>query len=249
MIRVFSVAIMGLALFIAFGLSPAPTKRILFIGNSFTYGGDIPAQVGNIAATGRPSVRYHVEMVVRGGTTLDQHLAETDALERLRRTQWDVVILQDASEMSFRPEWVMRMATAASVFSRVAQEQGADILYFAHWAPESRSDDRPDAIRTIEETYEWLARETGGRVARAGRLWQLADEAGMDGLYSEDAHHASLKGAYAAALAIAVALGDVDVTRSSWAPEAVSPADQDWLRHAAQSLSNEDGTRATDSAF
>lgn len=245
MLKILSTAILGFALFFALGQKPTPEKRILFIGNSYTYGEDVPWQVKNIAATSSPSVIYHVEMVVRGGMTLDQHLNQTGALSKIRQGNWDVVVLQDASHMSFHPEGVNRMAQAATIFADVAQQQGAEILYFAHWAPGGQADRKPEAIRTIEQTYERLAQETGGRVARVGRLWQLADDAGLKGFYSADEHHASAKGAYAAALAIVVALGDVDVNTSSWAPEnlsswgpeAVPLVEQNILRAAASTLS------------
>lgn len=236
MLRGLSVVIVGVALFLAFGQSPTLEKRILFIGNSFTFGGNVPVQVKNIAATSTPSVIYHVEMVVRGGTSLEQHLAETNALARIREGNWDVVVLQDASVMPFRPEWVDSMEQAATILADAAQEQGAEVLYFAHWAPSTQADDIPAAILLIEQTYENLAQGTDGRVARAGRVWQLAGDAGLEGLYSADEHHSSLKGAYAAALAIVAALGDVDVTTSSWAPDVVPLDEQQILRAATLSL-------------
>ena len=248
MLKILSAAILGLALFLALGLRPTPEistmglkplpeKRILFIGNSYTYGGDIPWQVKNIAATSSPSANYHVEMVVRGGMTLDQHLIETEALSKIQEGNWDVVVLQDHSAMSFHPEGVDRMEQAATIFANRAQQQGAEVLYFAHWAPVGQADRKTGAIHTIEQAYERLAQDFGGNVARVGRLWQLADDAGLEGLYSNDEHHSSIKGAYAAALAIVVALGDVDVNTSIWAPEAVPLVDQKKLRAAASTLS------------
>jgi hypothetical protein len=248
MLKILSAAIVGLALFFALGLKPIteisslgpqplPGKRILFIGNSYTYGGDIPGQVKNIAATSSPSANYDVEMVVRGGMTLDQHLIETEALARIQEGNWDVVVLQDHSGMSFHPEGVSRMEQAATIFANMAQQQGAEIIYFAHWAPAGQAARKTEAIHIIDQAYERLAQDVGGHVARVGLLWKFADDAGLEGLYSSDEHHASLKGAYAAALAIVVALDDVDVNTSIWAPEGVTLFDQEKLRAAASTLS------------
>lgn len=240
MLKVMSVVIVGLALFVAIGLNPPPAKRILFIGNSFTFGGNVPLQAKNIAASSDPSVDYYVEMVVQGGTSLEEHLTETDALAKIEDGHWDVVVLQDSSVMSFRPEWIANMEGAAVILAGAAQQQGAEVLYFAHWAPDwapvTQAYSPSEAIGIIEQTYEQVAQITGGRVARVGRLWQIAGDAGLDGLYSDDEHHASVKGAYAAALAITVALGDIDVTTSSWAPEAVPLVEQEQLRTAASTL-------------
>ena len=248
MLRILSAAILGLVLLLAVGLKPTPEvstvglkhlpeKRILFIGNSYTYGGDIPWQVKNIAATSSPSTNYHVEMVVRGGMTLDHHLIETEALSKIMEGNWDVVVLQDHSGMSFHSEGVNRMEKAATIFANMAQQQGIEVLYFAHWAPFGQTGRKAEAIDTIEQAYERLAQELGGRVARVGRLWQLADDAGLEGLYSSDEHHSSIIGAFAAALAIVVALDDVDVNTSIWAPETVPLVDQKKLRAAASTLS------------
>jgi hypothetical protein len=248
MLKILSAAIVGLALFLALGLKPTPEtntlglvplpeKRILFIGNSYTYGGDIPWQVKNIAATSNPSANYHVEMVALGGMTLGQHLIETEALAKIQEGNWDVVVLQDHSGMSFHPEGVSRMEQAARTFANMAQQQGTEILYFAHWAPVGQAGRKTEAIHTIDQAYERLAQDVGGHVARVGMLWQLADNAGLEGLYSNDEHHSSLKGAYAAALAIVVALDDVDVNTSIWAPEGVPLVDQEKLRTAAATLS------------
>lgn len=248
MLKILSAAVVGIVLLIALGPKPSneivalvgnpgPEKRILFIGNSYTFGGEIPVQVRNIAATSNPSANYHVEMVARGGMTLDQHLVETEALSKIQEGNWDVIVLQDHSTMSFHPKTVSRMEQAVTIFAKLAQQQDAEVLYFAHWAPFEQADRKPEAIRTIEQTYERLAQEAGGRVARVGRLWQLADDAGLENLYSSDEHHSSLKGAYAAALAIVVALDDVDLMTSSWAPEAVPLLEQEELRAAASTLS------------
>ncbi|MCF2903649.1 hypothetical protein L0666_01490 [Octadecabacter sp. CECT 8868] len=237
MVRLLAFAIIGIALAFAFGFKPEPDKRVLFIGNSFTFGGDIPTQVRNIAGSSTPAVNYHVNMVAYPGITLAEHLEQTEALERIQNGVWDVVVLQDASVMSFRPEWVAQMEHATSVLALAAQRNGVEVIYFAHWAPGALAHDQTAANQTIENTYTRIADRSGGTVAAAGRVWQMAADEGLTGLYSEDGHHSSLKGAYAAALAIAATLNDVDVMTADWAPKSVSEAERQFLRAAAASLS------------
>ena len=245
MLRLLAIVVLGLTTFLV--LSPEtlsqPDKRILFIGNSFTFGGEVPTQVRNIAITSTPSVNYQVQMVVRAGTSLTEHLTETDALEILQNGDWDVVVLQDTSSSSFYPQWTFQMVRSTSIFAELAQEQGAEVLYYSHWSPniDNLAEYTPitktaDAILVIEQTYENIARSTGGSVAYAGRMWQMADEAGINDLYEIDDHHASVKGAYAAALAIAAALGDVDPGTSTWAPKDVPLSEQEQLRAMASTL-------------
>lgn len=227
MIRLLSVLILGVAIFIAVTSNPPIEKRILFIGNSYTFGGNVPEQVRQIAAHSQPGITYAVDMHVRGGTTLAEHISETGALQTIRSRQWDVVVLQDASSMSFRRAWTEQMFQAASTLSEAAKEQGADVVYFAHWAPDYGSMTRRQAVDHIAQTYATLADRTGGTVAWAGKLWQQASEAGVTGLYADDQHHASVKGAYVAAIAMTKALGDVDPTTSDWHPEQVSASDRE----------------------
>lgn len=247
MFRFLSLGLVALILIVTFRPDPEPDKRILFIGNSFTFGGDVPTQVHNIALTADPSVRYEVVSVVRGGTTLQEHIAETAALETIRQGGWDVVVLQDASVMSFRENSRLRMRAAAAVLAAEARAQGAEVLYYAHWAPGARMlrnwapyPGEAEAIGQIRRMYQSIAADTGGTVALAGQLWLNAGEAGITGLYSADGHHASLKGAWAAALAIVAALGDTDPGTSSWSPAAdgqeISAAEQDLMRGLASSF-------------
>ena len=246
MLRLLAIAILGLTTFLVLSpetLSP-PDKRILFIGNSFTFGGEVPTQVRNIAITSTPSVNYHVEMVVRGGITLEDHLTETNAIDTLQNGDWDVVVLQDASTMSFSLHWTSRMQRSAAVFAELAQNQGTEVLYYSHWSPRidylpenSPIKDTAPAIRRIEQTYEDISTNTGGSVAYAGRVWQMADDAGITALYEADEHHASVKGAYVAALAIAAALGDIDPGTSTWTPKDIPLNEQEQLRAMASTLS------------
>lgn len=230
--RAFSLLFIGLTVAILFFWpAPEPDRRILFIGNSFTHGGNVPEQVRQIAAAAAVPVNYEVVMHVRGGTALFEHLAETDPLATIAQGNWDVVVLQDASHMPFSAETRAQMRQATLTLAAAAHDQGAELLFFAHWPPYQEAHAPVSATARIETAYQALARETGGQVARVGRLWLLAEGAGHSGLYAEDEHHASITGAYAAALAITTALGDVDPATSSWAPDGVG-TDLAYLTHA-----------------
>lgn len=224
MVRILGIVIAVVALGVALGAQRPVEKRILFIGNSFTYGNHMPEQLRRIAATSTPSAKYVVEMHVRPATTLAEHLAETDALQAIGAQDWDVVVLQDASAMSFRQATRNKMRQAAETLAFAAQAQGAEVLYFAHWAPRGQSRDGSADLH-IAQTYAGLAERTGGQVAMAGLLWHLSGSGGVGGLYAEDDHHATLKGAYVTAMAFAQALGDVDPATSKWHPDQISPSE------------------------
>ncbi|MEM7719378.1 MAG: hypothetical protein AAF222_09235 [Pseudomonadota bacterium] len=230
MVRILSLVLLGLLAVALLRPQPEPDRTILFVGNSFTYQHDVPGLVRQIAATSDTPLRYGVSMHVRAGTALYEHLNETDPLSSIRSKEWDVVVLQDASAMPFDPRYIKLMEAATATLAEAAKQQGAELVYYAHWAPAQERHDETGAVRRIENTYHRISRRTGGGVASAGRLWNAAAHAGLQGLYAADDHHATLTGAYAAALAIAAAVGDVDPTTSGWAPNGVSAEDQALLQ-------------------
>lgn len=213
-----------------------PEKRVLFIGNSFTEGADMVAQLQQIAEHAEPPFRYIITSHVKPGASLQDHLAETDPLATIDSRHWDVVVLQDSSTLAFSPIWRENMVRATSTLARAAQEHGAKVLYFAHWAPSTQLNSRREAVVTIEDAYTQISEAEGGQVAPVGRFWNLAERAGIDGLYAEDNHHASWKGGYVTALAFAVALGDVDPTTSSWQPEGLTTEEQSILDQLTAAL-------------
>lgn len=231
------VLITGLAIWF-FWPAQAADKRILFIGNSYTFGGNVPEQVRRIAASADPPIRYEVQMVAQGGYMLLDHVAEGIAQNQIAAGGWDMVVLQDASMMAFSADGRDQMAQAATPLARAARAARAQVAYFAHWPPETLYHPRfpkSGAVAQIEKTYSQLAKATDATVIRAGAVWARAWAEGQTGLYDWDEHHASVKGAYAAALAIAHHLGDVDLGTVTWSPRVVSEPDAQALRRAALS--------------
>ena len=77
---------------------PAPLK-VLFIGNSYTSVNDLPAVVAGLAeAAGGRKIKADRHLV--GGCTLEKHVKDQKAIDKIRSARWDVVVLQ---EHSLRP--------------------------------------------------------------------------------------------------------------------------------------------------
>ncbi len=103
--------------------------RILFIGNSFTFFNDLPAQVS--AVLGCEAGRS-----LRGGAYLHDHLNEADELFTLTRealkTPWDYVVLQEQSRNAFaNPEDYQHSVAALCALIR---ENGAKPVIYETWA-------------------------------------------------------------------------------------------------------------------
>jgi len=70
--------------------------RILFIGNSFTAGGDIPNRVRSLAESAGWAAP-DVSRSAPGGSTLERHRVLNETLALVRQGDWDIVVLQEYS--------------------------------------------------------------------------------------------------------------------------------------------------------
>jgi hypothetical protein len=79
--------------------APSTPLKVLFIGNSYTSVNDLPAMVAAMAeaAGGR---KIEVDRHLVGGCTLEKHVKDQKAIDKIRAKKWDVVVLQ---EQSLRP--------------------------------------------------------------------------------------------------------------------------------------------------
>lgn len=81
-------------------------KRVLFIGNSYTYANNLPQMVADIAQSKSDTVVY--DSSTPGGYTFQMHCANSITWQKIRSQKWDVVVLQAQSqEPAFSPTQVM----------------------------------------------------------------------------------------------------------------------------------------------
>ena len=71
--------------------------RVLFIGNSYTSVNDLPDTFADLAWAG--GHRVQTEALDEGGWTLQQHVAAPETAATLASEHWDVVVLQEQSEI------------------------------------------------------------------------------------------------------------------------------------------------------
>lgn len=110
----------------------ADEKRILFIGNSFTYVNDLPQQVANVAASFGDSAV--VEKSVIGGCTLYHQEADTDdTTAKLLEQEWDYIVLQDYSALpTVKKARDQYLHPAVKDF--VGRKKDAKIVMYLTWA-------------------------------------------------------------------------------------------------------------------
>jgi hypothetical protein len=167
--------------------------KALFIGNSYTFCNNLPGTVKYFASTA--GMELEVEMVARGGETLEGHWYSPDSRDLMTRAEWDFVILQ---EQSTRPvEDPERMLRAAERIHQIVSAQNT-ILYLT-WARKHI----PEMQEQLTSSYERVANKIQGRVAPVGPAWQsLRADHGEVPLYVADNSHPSPLGTYLAGAVI-----------------------------------------------
>ncbi|MCW3122621.1 MAG: hypothetical protein JWQ38_2113 [Flavipsychrobacter sp.] len=83
----------------------ATTRKVLFIGNSYTYTNNMPLMLQNITAALGDTLIY--DESDPGGYTFMQHSTYAATLAKITSQKWDIVVLQDQSqEPAFPPSQV-----------------------------------------------------------------------------------------------------------------------------------------------
>lgn len=185
--------------------------RVLFIGNSFTHGNDMPEMVRDIA--GANGVNIDVEMVAPGGAFLDEHVVNLEVADKIRSGDFDTVVFQEQSVITSVPSMTaQRTMPAAIALDRMADESGVRVVWFQTWG---HLNGFPDVGHTgystmqdqIIASYDQIAEQTGGVVAPVGETWRHTQGSGTGiNLYAADAYHPSAAGSYLAALELADAI-------------------------------------------
>lgn len=173
---------------------PMPQVRLLFIGNSLTYGNDLPGLVKQVAiAAGQPAPT--VKMVASGGYNLEDHWNDGAARKALAEGRWDYVILQQGpSSLSASQKdlltWTRRFAP------EIRRAGGRPALYMV-WPEKARL----AVWRDVGIAYAAAAADVDGLLLPAGDAWRLAwqREACLP-LYGRDDFHPSPLGSWLAAL-------------------------------------------------
>ncbi|AEI51052.1 DUF4886 domain-containing protein [Runella slithyformis] len=167
--------------------------KILFIGNSYTYGNDLPELLSQLMA-GKGIKLYH-ESVTPGGATLEKHWMDGKSKEAIHKLAWDYVVLQEQSTRPFSNRDAFFQY--AKLFTDEIKTTKAKPLFYMTWAAKATPDEQPK----LSEAYRTIAKETGSMAAPVGEAWKQANLVGMD-LFISDGRHPNLLGSYLAGCVI-----------------------------------------------
>jgi hypothetical protein len=170
------------------------SKRILFIGNSYTdINGGMNTHIVGLAPNTISS------RITPGGFTLENHWNNADTLKAIRTGKWNVVVLQEQSQTPILDP--KRFFEYANKLDTEIRKVGAETVLFMTWT-------RPDSVQygvtaaNLSERYTALGQQLGVRVAPAGSAFSraLQERPKLD-LYVSDGHP-TIRGTYLAACVI-----------------------------------------------
>jgi len=171
--RIFAVILACLAIFSCSRDVEAPRAealRILFVGNSLTYAGNLPAVFDALSeANGRATAS---DMIVIGGGTLTERLADGSVAAALANGKYSYVVLQERGGdfmCAFGPESCDNaLASLNNKLTRLVQDHGAVPLLLGTFQA------HPEASKSIVATESFAAREAGlDYISVSERLQQL----------------------------------------------------------------------------
>ena len=183
--------------------SPA-VCHILFIGNSYTYANDLPLMLTRLAAAGTHVIE--TESLTTGGATLAEHVASPETAIALGSPKWNVVVLQEQSEIpaSLRERQASMYPAASRLVEMITDRNTQPMLYLT-WAHQDGwpENDLPtySSMQSAVDTGDLnLASKLHVSVAPVGYAWAatLGQEARAR-LWSSDGSHPTAAGTYLAA--------------------------------------------------
>ncbi|MBM7844674.1 hypothetical protein [Herpetosiphon giganteus] len=163
---------------------------LLFIGNSHTYGHDMPNLLAELAAAGEPRYCLEIKTVVEGGASLAKHWNDGAALQALQSQPWQYVVLQERSLGPIEDPQGFQQAT--SRWLQAIRQQRATPVLFVTWAREYAPEQQPQ----LNAAYAQAAGQQAILV-KVGAAWQHVRQHDRSiALYEPDQNHATLNGAY-----------------------------------------------------
>jgi len=168
-------------------------KKILFVGNSFTYWNNGLWHHMEQLVQYRPGQqKFKAERVVRGGASLKVMWEKTRARTVIAEGAYDVVVLQeDIPETN-----VESFYKYARKFDSTIRRSGAQPVFFMAW-PYKRLG--WITMKEIARAHRTIGAQLGTRIAPVGIAWERAmkERPGVN-MYAKDREHPSIQGTYLA---------------------------------------------------
>ncbi len=227
--------LLSASLFFINSLATATTKRVLFIGNSYTYVNDLPDMLAKIALSSGDTILYDVS--TPGGHTFMMHTSNTTTQSKIKAGNWDYVILQEQSQLpSFSPAQVATdvLIPAKTLCDTIkAYNPCAEIIFYMTWGRKNGDAGNCASYppvctyagmqQRLRESYILLSDTNNATLAPVGAVWsKMRTQYPSVELYSPDESHPSIQGTYLAAATFYSLLYRKHVDSTSYIPASLN---------------------------
>lgn len=194
-------------------------KRVLFIGNSYTYVNNLPQMTADIARSMGDSIFF--DSSAPGGYTFQQHSTNAVTLEKIMNSNWDFVVLQEQSQFPSFP--ISQVEADVFPYARIldslinAYNPCAETVFYMTWGrkngdasncaswPPVCTYDGMDSLLNLR--YRMMAESNHAILSPVGAVWNyIRQNYPSIELYSSDESHPSIAGTFAAACSFYAAL-------------------------------------------
>ncbi len=168
--------------------APLGAPSVLFVGNSFTSGGNLPALVQLLSLrAGHPIA---TTMIAPGGRWLAWHAKNPETSRMLHSQHWDYVVLQDCSTCPL--DYLDLFDPGVDEMVQQVRDVKATPILYMTWADRLKGED----LAVIEAAYRRKSVQWNVALAPVGLAWRAVGQKFPElSLYEGDNHHASLTGA------------------------------------------------------
>ena len=188
------------------------TKRVLFLGNSYTGVNNLPKMVADVTNSTGDSLIYGTN--TPGGYTFKLHSTNATSLAKIALGNWDFVVLQEQSQHpSFPTSQVetdvfpyarfldslinAKNACAETVFYMTWGRKNGDASNCVSWPPVCTYAGMDDLLNV---RYRMMADSNNAILSPVGAVWRyLRENYPSIELYQNDGSHPSVAGSYVAA--------------------------------------------------
>ncbi len=176
------------------------TRRVLFVGDSFTYFNNLPRLVQAVADA-TPGPKLQCERVTHSSWNLDRHWRAGLALARIRASRPDVVVLQEEGTLPIADP--ARFQASARRFADAIRQAGGRSMLLMTWAQKTK----PWAQGPLSDATCRVGMALHVPVIPAGEAWRIWRSApAAPDLTVADGIHPNFRGSFLNALVIVGAL-------------------------------------------
>ena len=238
------VLVLIFLIFNVLGLSQ--TKKVLFIGNSYTLVNNLPQITANIASNMRDELIFSTSAIA--SYSLQLHSANSATLNMIRQGGWDYVVLQEYSQYPSEPlAWVeVNVYPYAQYLDNEINtyNSAAETMFYMTWGRKDGDADRCSRLPAVctyigmddltRERYMYMAQTNQAVVSPVGAVWRyIRENYPSIELYQSDGSHPSAAGSYAAACCFYTAIYRKDPGLITY-NYTLDPADAVKIRTAAK---------------